>query len=255
MPKRFAMKRVLVTGASRGIGSAIAHAFADEGGRIAVHYHHQMKQAQTVLQGLTGEGHALVNADVGDPQSCKQLISDVMQALGGIDILINNAGLYLTRPFDAHDYDSWQSDWNRMLATNLAGPANLCFLAAREMIKQASAGSIVNISSRGAFRGEPTSLGYGASKAGLNALSQSLAQALAPHRIAVSVVAPGWVETDMTNRILSGPEGQSRLDQSPLRRAARPEEVAAAVLYLASPEATYASGAIIDINGASYLRS
>lgn len=116
-------------------------------------------------------------------------------------------------------------------------------------------GRIVNISSRGAFRGEPDSPAYGASKAGLNALGQSLAIALAPFGIAVATVAPGFVETEMVAEHLKPPQGDAIRAQSPFRRVAKPEEIAAAVLYLASPAAEWASGTIVDLNGASYLRS
>jgi len=116
-------------------------------------------------------------------------------------------------------------------------------------------GRIINVSSRGAFRGEPGQPAYGASKAGLNAFGQSLAQALAPHRIAVATVAPGFVDTDMAAGHLDGAAGEAIRAQSPFRRVAEAGEVAAAVLYLASPEAEWASGAILDLNGASYLRS
>jgi 3-oxoacyl-[acyl-carrier protein] reductase len=115
-------------------------------------------------------------------------------------------------------------------------------------------GRIINVSSRGAFRGEPDSPAYGASKAGLNALGQSLAISLAPHGIAVATVAPGFVETDMTNEHLKAPRGDAIRAQSPFGRVGRPEEVAAAVLWLASAEAEWASGAVLDLNGASYLR-
>jgi 3-oxoacyl-[acyl-carrier protein] reductase len=116
-------------------------------------------------------------------------------------------------------------------------------------------GTIVNVSSRGAFRGEPGQPAYGASKAGLNALGQSLALALAPHNIAVTAVAPGFVETDMAAAHLQGAGGAAIRAQSPFGRVAQPEEIAAAVVYLASPEAAWASGAILDLNGASYLRT
>jgi NAD(P)-dependent dehydrogenase (short-subunit alcohol dehydrogenase family) len=115
-------------------------------------------------------------------------------------------------------------------------------------------GRIVNVGSRGAYRGEPRHPAYGASKAGLHALGQSLARALAPHGIAVASVAPGYVETDMTTEELATPAGGAIRAQSPFDRVARPEEVAAAVLYLASPQAEWASGTVIDLNGASYLR-
>jgi NAD(P)-dependent dehydrogenase (short-subunit alcohol dehydrogenase family) len=116
-------------------------------------------------------------------------------------------------------------------------------------------GRIVNVSSRGAFRGEPNAPAYGASKAALNSLTQSLAVALAPYGIAVTAVAPGFVETDMANEHLKAPRGDEIRAQSPFNRVARPEEIAAAVHWLASPEAEWASGTIVDLNGASYLRS
>ncbi len=137
---------------------------------------------------------------------------------------------------------------------NLTGAANVSWCAVQHMIA-GGGGSIVNVSSRGAFRGEPRQPGYGASKAGLNALGQSLAVALAPHGIRVATVAPGYVETDMANEHLKSPRGEAIRAQSPFGRVARPDEIAAAVLYLASPEAEWASGAILDLNGASYLRS
>ena len=148
----------------------------------------------------------------------------------------------------------WQRAWRRTLAINLEGPAHVCWCAAR-VLRAAGGGVIVNVGSRGAFRGEPDAPAYGASKAGLNALSQSLAVALAPHGIRVGVVAPGFVETDMAAALLDGPEGDGIRAQSPFGRVARPEEVASAVLFLASADAAFASGAIIDVNGASYLRS
>ena len=120
---------------------------------------------------------------------------------------------------------------------------------------QYGGGRIVAVSSRGAFRGEPQHPAYAASKAGLNAFSQSLAQALAPFGIFVGIVAPGFVETDMTARLLDGTEGDAIRAQSPLNRVAQPEEVARAVLFLAGEGNEFTTGAIIDINGASYLRS
>jgi len=151
-------------------------------------------------------------------------------------------------------YEEWQRAWRQILDVNLVGAANATWCAVRHMLDRGG-GRIVNVSSRGAFRGEPRHPAYGASKAGLNAFGQSMARALAPYRIAVATVAPGYVETDMTNELLKPPRGAEIRAQSPFGRVARPEEVAAAVLYLASPEAEFVSGAILDVNGASYLRT
>lgn len=251
---RFNDKKVLVTGASRGIGRAIAKAFAEEGARVAVHYRANAEAARATLEALPGEGHVRVAADVSDPAECERLVRESVAGLGGLDVLVNNAGIYITRPVLEQNYAEWQEAWNRQLAADLTGPANLCFLAAQHM-KEHGGGGMVNISSRGAFRGEPESPGYGAAKAGLNAMSQSLAVALAPHGICVGVVAPGFVATDMADPYLNGPRGRDIIAQSPLNRVADEDEIARAVLFLADPAMPSATGAIIDVNGASYLRS
>ena len=150
-------------------------------------------------------------------------------------------------------YEQWQAQWQATLAVNLTGAANVTWCAVQHMIGRGG-GRIVNVSSRGAFRGEPNQPAYGTSKAGLNAFAQSLARALAPHGIAVTTVARGCIATDMAARHLAGPTGDQIRAQSPFGRVARPDEIAAAVLYLASPEAEWASGIIVDLNGVSYLR-
>ncbi|MDP7192303.1 MAG: SDR family oxidoreductase, partial [Arenicellales bacterium] len=174
--------------------------------------------------------------------------------LGGLDILVNNAGIFEAHPVDEVSFEEWQTAWQRTLAVNLTGPANLCWCAVEHM-RNHGGGRIVNVSSRGAFRGEPRNPAYGASKAGLNALTQSLAQHLAPLNIFVGAVAPGFVETDMAAATLAGAEGDGVRNQSPLGRVAKPAEVAHAVLFLASAGAEFSTGTIIDVNGASYLRS
>jgi NAD(P)-dependent dehydrogenase (short-subunit alcohol dehydrogenase family) len=167
---------------------------------------------------------------------------------------VNNAGTHKAHRIEEVDYDEWRATWRRILDVNLQGPANVSYCAARYMIEHGG-GRIVNISSRGAFRGEPEHPAYGASKAGLNSMSQSLAQRLAPHGIFVGVVAPGYVETDLVADKLAGPEGDAIRKQSPLGRVARPEDVAQAVLFLAAEGSEFMTGTIIDCNGASYLRS
>jgi NAD(P)-dependent dehydrogenase (short-subunit alcohol dehydrogenase family) len=248
-------RAVLVTGASRGIGRAIALAFAARGDRVAVHYGSAFDEAKRTLAALEGDGHLILQADLADAEAIREMVDAAAGALGGLDVAVNNAGVYSEHPVADASYDEWREAWRTTIDVNLIGAANVVYCAARHMIAGGRGGRIVNVSSRGAFRGEPRFPAYGASKAGLNSLGQSLAQALAPHRISVATVAPGFVETDMAAAFLEGPDGDAIRAQSPFGRVARPEEVAAAVLYLASPEAEFVSGAVLDLNGASYLRT
>jgi NAD(P)-dependent dehydrogenase (short-subunit alcohol dehydrogenase family) len=247
-------RAVLVTGASRGIGAAVAQAFAGQGDRVAVHYGNSAGPAADVLATLPGGGHLMIQADLADPDAVRGLVDQAAEALGGLDVLVNNAGVYAAQPVTEGTYEQWQAAWQHTLAVNLTGAANAIWCAVRHMIA-GGGGRIINISSRGAFRGEPGHPGYAASKAGLNALGQSLAIALGSHGIAVATVAPGFVDTDMAAGLLAGPGGDEIRGQSPFGRVASAAEVAAAVLYLASAQAEWASGAILDLNGASYLRT
>ncbi|HET7650562.1 MAG TPA: SDR family oxidoreductase [Gammaproteobacteria bacterium] len=251
---QFTDKVVLVTGAARGIGRACAEAFARQGGCVAVHYRGSRDAAEQLANTLPGKGHRAFGADLADPSACRQLIDAVTAHYGRLDVLVNNAGIYELTPIRNLSYADWQATWQRTLDTNLVGPANLCFLAAQVMMKQGR-GHIINISSRGAFRGEPDAPAYGAAKAGLNQLSQSLAWALAPYNVFVGVVAPGFVRTDMTTELLDGPLGEAIRNQSPLNRVATVDEIAEAVTRLAADGMLYATGCILDVNGASYLRS
>lgn len=250
----FTDKVVLITGSSRGIGRSIARLFAGQGARVAVHYLSNREAAEETLALLEGGGHLLVQGDIADPTAVSAIVDDVVARAGRIDILINNAAIYEEHPLAEVDFETWQTGWRSTFDTNVIGTANMSYCAARHMIAQGG-GRIVNVSSRGAFRGEPTAPAYGASKAALNAMSQSLAKYLAPYNISVAVVAPGFVETDMARDALSGESGREIRGQSPFNRVAKPEEVAYAVLFLASEGAEFMTGAIIDINGASYLRT
>jgi 3-oxoacyl-[acyl-carrier protein] reductase len=250
----FRDKNVLVTGSSRGIGRSIAQMFATRGAQVAIHYHNNRRAGEEALTLLDGNSHILVQADIADPTAVATMVDSVANQMGQIDILVNNAGVYDAHPLAEVSYEEWQASWHRVLDVNLIGAANASYCAARHMIQQGG-GRIVNVSSRGAFRGEPDSPAYGASKAAMNAMSQSLARYLAPYNIFVGVVAPGFVETDMARVDLQGESGISIRAQSPFNRVARPEEVAYAVLFLASEGAEFMAGAILDVNGASYLRT
>jgi NAD(P)-dependent dehydrogenase (short-subunit alcohol dehydrogenase family) len=249
-------RKILVTGSSRGIGRAVAQAFARAGDSVAIHHRDSPDLAADVMAGLPGHGHVIVQADIADPAAARAMVDEAAARLGGIDVLVNNAASYdrAGHPVAEVSYEHWQQAWQDAIGLNLIGAANVTWCAVQHMLA-AGGGTIVNVSSRGAFRGEPVQPAYGASKAGLNALGQSLAVALAPHNIVVSAVAPGFVQTDMAAAHLRGASGDAIRAQSPFGRVAEPEEIAAAVVYLASPEARWASGAILDLNGASYLRT
>ena len=251
---RFDGKIVLVTGASRGIGKEIARLFAERGARVAVHYHTNLAAANQTLASLPGGPHLTVQADIGNAQDVERLVNTVVQEMGGLDILINNAAIYEDHPLAEVSYEDWQASWGRVIGANLLGTANVMYCAAKVMMERGR-GRIVNISSRGAFRGEPTGPAYGASKAGLNALGQSLAKYLAPYNVYVMTIAPGFVLTDMAADHLEGEHGEEIRRQSPLNRVATVEEIAYPVLFLASEGAEWLTGCILDANGASYLRS
>jgi NAD(P)-dependent dehydrogenase (short-subunit alcohol dehydrogenase family) len=243
--------RVLVTGGSRGIGAAIARRFAVDGCRVAVHFHASPDAAQEVLASLPGTGHVAVRADLRDPEAIAGMVEAVAEALGGIDVLVNNAGVFFDHPIDEVDFASWLDAWRQTLDINLLAPALVSWHAVRHM---GPGGRIINVGSRGAFRGEPRSPAYGASKAGVASFGQSLAKYLGGRGIAVTTVAPGFVETDMAAEAMEGEAGAVRRAESPFGRIAHPDEIAATVAFLASPQAEWASGGVVDLNGASYLR-
>ena len=245
---------ILITGASGGIGRAAAIECARRGARIGVHYNGNRERAEATLAALPGDGHQLFQCDITNPEAAEQLIETAQQALDGLDVLVNNAGISQRHQFDDIDYATWQETWQRIVNTNLTAASNLCFCAGQKMIARGG-GRIVNVSSRGAFRGEPLMPWYGASKAGMNAMGQSLAQALGPKGVFVYTVAPGFVETEMAAAVLASPEGDSIRNQSTIGRVAQPEELGQTIAFLALEAPAFMTGCIVDVNGASYLRS
>jgi 3-oxoacyl-[acyl-carrier protein] reductase len=244
------MTHALVTGASGGIGAAIAHALARRGVTLVLHYQAARAGVESLLRDLPGTGHVPLQADLADTAGAGRLWAEASSGRH-VDILINNAGVFPNHPPLSSDYAQWTAAWQRTLAINLFGPACLSHLAANAMAKRGT-GRIVSISSRGAFRGEPNAPAYAASKAGLNALSQSLAKALAASGVFVYAVAPGWVSTA---RVAATVKDAAVLADQPLGRVATPQEVAEVTSWCALDAPASMTGAIIDVNGASYLRS
>ncbi|HTT41779.1 MAG TPA: SDR family NAD(P)-dependent oxidoreductase [Steroidobacteraceae bacterium] len=245
------MPRALVTGASGGIGAAICQALARRGVCLVLHYQQGRAAAERTLQSLDGSGHELLQADLGDAAAIEQLWRTASEQ-AQVDVLINNAGIFPDHPPLSSSYPQWTAAWQRTLAVNLIGAAHLSYCAARSMSEQPGGGRIVSVSSRGAFRGEPSAPAYAASKAGLNAFSQSLAKALAARAVYVFVVAPGWVAT---TRVAAKVQEPAVLAEQPLGRVATAEEVAGVVSFCALEAPASMTGAILDVNGASYLRS
>jgi 3-oxoacyl-[acyl-carrier protein] reductase len=245
-------RTALVTGASRGIGRATAVRLAADGFTVAAHYGRQAEAAASLVSKLPGHGHAAFGADLADAGQVERLMEQVIEHFGHLHLLVNNAGVFIDHDPNCVDLATWREAWRRTLAVNLLAAADLAFHALPHFPE--AGGRIINVSSRGAYRGEPQSPAYGASKAALNSLTQSLAAALGQRGIVVCGVAPGWVETDMAAAHLAGAGGDEIRAQSPLRRVALPSEVANVIAFLAGEDTDYLSGAIIDVNGASYFR-
>jgi len=243
------MTRVLVTGASGGIGAAICTTLAARGATLVLHYQSGRAAAEATRAALAGQGHTLVGGNLTDAADVERLWREA-SAGAPLDAVVNNAGIFPNHPPLTTDYAGWTAAWQRTLAINLTGPANLSWFAARSMAERGG-GRIVSVSSRGAFRGEPMAPAYAASKAGLNAFSQSLAKALAPRGVYCFVVAPGWVSTA---RVATAIADKAVIADQPLGRVATPGEVAQVVSFCVLEAPASMTGAILDVNGASYLR-
>lgn len=248
----FSHKTVLISGSSRGVGRATAEAFARAGARVCVHYHSSAEEARALAKSLPGSGHVVLGADAANPDAMRVLVESAIAKLGQLDILVNNAGIFVPHDITRMPFEDWMSSFQRTLSVNLVGAAAACHAAAQHMMSRGK-GAIVNVGSRGAYRGEEGQPGYGAAKAGLHSLSQSLARALGPHGITVHALAPGFIETAMARPHLQGSAGDAVRAQSPLNRVATTAEIADVILFLASENAQWTTGGIVDLNGASYL--
>lgn len=245
-PKRIA----LVTGSSRGLGRAMALELGRRGAGVAVHYGRSQGPAEEVAAQIADAGGtaAVFGGDVSDPDACAQLVKDVTAELGGLDVLINNAGI--TR--DTLALRMKADDWDAVLATNLSGAFHLSKAALRGMLRN-QWGRIVNVSSVVGLMGNVGQANYVASKAGLIGLTKALAREYAGKGVTVNAVAPGFIASDMTAG-LSEELKESYLAQIPVGRFGEPEEVAAAVAFLASEDAAYVNGQTLSVDGGMVMR-
>jgi len=243
-------KSVLITGGSRGIGKACSQALARTGARIGINYRLERPWADLLVQRIVEEGGEAfaLSADVGIREEAEMMVDETVDRFGSIDILVNNAGIWRGSPVE----EISDGEWNEMLGVNLTGSFNMIRAAVPHM-KAAGAGRIINISSTAGQRGEALHCHYAASKGAVISLTKSLAVELAGDGILTNCVAPGWVETDMTEEALASGDSASILATIPLGRVAQPEEIAGVVLFLASDLATFVNGEIINVNGGSVL--
>jgi 3-oxoacyl-[acyl-carrier protein] reductase len=244
-------KVALVTGASRGIGRAIAEKLASAGASVGINYNHSRGEAEGLAARIGERRSLVVQADLASPEQVAMMIDRVGEAFGRLDILVNNAAIFELNPFDRDDYGGWIEGWNRTFAVNLFGAANAAFLSARLMREQGG-GTIINIASRAASRGETEFADYGASKGALMNLTRSIARGCARWHITSNCVNPGFIETEMAAEEISK-RGEEIRGEIPLQRIGTAEDVAEVVLFLASPMAAYLNGATIDVNGGSWF--
>lgn len=240
-------KAVLVTGASRGIGVAIARRFAEAGAKVGVHYGGSREAAEALANEIGGVALQADLAKVGEPE---RLWSEAKAALGRIDVLVNNAGIALGSPLDGED---WTDKWDLTQAVNLRAPAALIRAALPDFAAQGG-GRIVNIASRAAFRGDtPDYLAYAASKGGLVALTRSIARGFGKQGIVAFTVAPGFTRTEMAQDFIDQYGEAYASSDIALGKLTEPADVAPTVIFLASGLMDHATGATIDINAGSYV--
>ncbi len=240
---------ILVTGASRGIGAAIAKELGNSGARIAVHYNNNKNSAEDIAR-LIGNQSKTFKANLQDPIECENLFNRVLEEFGYIDTIVNNAGTLIMSPLNNKN---WVKDWDETMAINLRAVGILCKLAIQHF-KTRKGGRIINVASRAAFRGDTAEfLAYAASKAGVVSLSKSVAREFGKDGIKCFVIAPGWVKTEMTQESIEE-YGEDYISQDiSLNRLTEPTDIAPIVTLLASGLADHATGTTIDINAASYV--
>lgn len=241
--------RALVTGGSRGIGRAIAMALADDGARVAFGYHGSREEAEVTRDELRtrDSAAAAIEADVSREDDCRALVTDAIDVLGGLDVVVNNAGILHEEPL----LDTDVADFDRVIAVNLRGT----FLVGRESIRWMvgqGGGRVINIASDLGYLGRARNTAYCASKAGIGAMTRTWALEFAPG-ILVNAIGPGPVDTDMLGADVMSEEQREQESDIPLRRIGRPEEIAGMAAFLAGPKATFITGQTFGVNGGSVM--
>ena len=250
MGAAMAEKVVLVTGAQQGIGAACALAFAAAGYDVAVNWLDSQADAEAVAAGVRAAGRrpALVQGDVGSVSGCQAIVQAALDALGRVDVLVNNAGIFPRVDFLAMT----EAEWDRVMSVNLKGSAFAAQAAARAMVAAGIRGAIVNLSSS-AIRGTPVGVHYSATKNGVIGITRSMALALAPYGIRVNAIAPGTTDTAQPRYGNTEEELQALGRALPLGRLGRPEEIADLAVHLASEKSAWVTGQVWHINGGGYM--
>ncbi|MFK0003060.1 SDR family NAD(P)-dependent oxidoreductase [Paenarthrobacter sp. NPDC090522] len=243
---------VLITGAAGGIGSAVARTVVADGGEVILHDVNE--DAVAALAHELGNAATTLTANLAEAKETEQLWADALALHGRIDVLVNNAGIYPPAPIDAH-LEDWISVWDLSLAVNLKAPAILCKEAVKTYALQDRGGIIINLASRAAFRGEdPDYWHYAAAKAGVVAMTRTIARQNGRQGVTAFAIAPGYVDTSL-NKVFAESVGvQAAADQTGLGEVAQPQDIANIIAFLATGLARHATGTTIDVNGASYVR-
>jgi 3-oxoacyl-[acyl-carrier protein] reductase len=243
---------ILVTGASRGIGAAIARQLGNSGARVAVHYGNAKAEAEALAQEI-GKGAEIFTADLGTADGPTALWDTVIKRFGRLDALVNNAGIYLEASLAA-PVEDWLASWERTMAVNLTATGLLCRAAILAFQGQGG-GRIVNIASRAAFRGDdPDYLAYAASKAGMVALTRSIARGFGRDNIKAFALAPGFTRTDMATAYIAQHGEAAAVGDNALGRMPETTDIAPAVAFFLSGMADQSTGTTLDVNGATYVR-
>lgn len=241
---------VLVTGASRGIGHAAARALAESGAHVAAHFHRSATPAEALAEAFSSV--RAFKANLATVDGCEQLFDQVATAFGHLDVLVNNAGVAMALPLDAPT-DDWAEGWAQTMRLNLRAPELLCRRAVPHF-QQHGGGRILNVASRAAFRGDtPDYLAYAASKAGLVALTRSIARSFGRDHIVAFTLAPGFTRTDMAQDFIDAYGEEHATRDLALDRLTEPDDIAPLAVFLAGGYADHATGATIDINAGSYV--